>query len=107
MLLHKIPLTYSMTKCSTRLLEVSSAAVPHQRAAVPRHLPQQRLIHLHHLFNHLILLQFLKLMMNMMKIKKKMQKALITHDYDKQFNGITPLITSLGVFERELLLDLI
>jgi hypothetical protein len=37
----------------------------------------------------------------MMKIKKRMKMALITHDFDKLFNGITPLITSLGVFERE------
>jgi len=44
LLLHKFPLTYSIEKGSTHLLNIS-------RAAVPPHLPQQQLLQLllHHL----------------------------------------------------------
>ena len=39
MLLHKFPLTYSIDKGSTHLLNISRVAVPLIRAAVPPHPP--------------------------------------------------------------------
>ena len=49
-LLHKFPLTYSIKKGSTHLLNISRATVPLIRAAVPPHPPQQQLLQLllHH-----------------------------------------------------------
>jgi hypothetical protein len=100
LLLHKIPLMYSMIKCSTPLLENSRAAVPYSGAAVSHPLPQQQLHQLlHHIFRGSILIPYLK--KKKLKIKKKKKKVLSIQDYAKPFNGITPLTTSLEASEGE------
>ena len=104
-MLHKIPLTYSMTKCSTLLLDISRAAVPHLGTAVPRPLLQQQLHQLlHHIFRGSILIPYLKkkkLKIKKKKKKKKKKKVLSIQYYAKPFNGITPLTTSLEASEGE------
>ena len=51
LLLHKFSLTHSIDKGNTHLLNISRAAVPLMRVAVPPHPPQQQLLQLllHHL----------------------------------------------------------
>ena len=99
MLLHKFPLTYSIDKDSTHLLNISRAAVPLMRAAVPPHPPQQQFLQLllHHLKGSTWSLFLNK---KKQKVQKKNKEVLSIQGYVKLYNGITPLTTSLGVFER-------
>jgi hypothetical protein len=98
MLLHKFPLTYSIDKGNTHLLNISRAAVPLMRAVVPPHPPQQQLLQLlHHLKDSTWSLSLNK---KRLKVQKKNKEVLSIQGYVKLYNGITPLTTSLGAFER-------
>ena len=99
MLLHKFPLTYSINKGSTHLLKISRAAVPPLRVAVPPHPPQQQLLQLllHHFKGSTWSLSLNKKKLN---VQKKNKEVLSIQGYVKLYNGITPLTTSLGAFER-------
>ena len=92
MLLHKFPLTYSIDKGSTHLLNIS-------RAAVPPHPPQQQLFQLllHHLKGSTWSLSLNK---KRLKVQKRNREVLSTQGYIKLYNGITPLTTPLEAFER-------
>ena len=99
LLLHKFPLTYSIEKGSTHLLNINRATVPLMRAAVPPHPPQQQLFQLllHHLKGSTWSLSLNK---KRLRVQKKNKEVLSIQGYVKLYNGITPLTTSLGAFER-------
>ena len=88
-LLHKFPLTYSIDKGSTHLLNISRAIVPLMRAAVPPHLPQQQLLQLllHHLKGSTWSLSLNK---KRLKVQKRNREVLSIQGYVKLYNGITP-----------------
>ena len=99
LLLHKFSLTHSIDKGNTHLLNISRAAVPLMRAAVPPHLPQQQFLQLllHHLKDSTWSLSLNK---KRLEVQKRNMEVLSIQGYIKLYNGITPLTTSLEVFER-------
>ena len=99
LLLHKFPLTYSIDKGSTHLLNISRAAVPLIRAVVLPHLPQQLFPQL--LLDHLKDSTWsLSLNKKRLEVQKRNKEVLSTQGYIKLYNRITPLTTSLEAFER-------
>ena len=99
LLLHKFLLTYSIDEGSTHLLNISRAAVPLMRAAVLPYLPQQQFLQLllHHLKDSTWSLSLNK---KRLKVQKRNKEVLSIQGYVKLYNGITPLTTFLGAFER-------
>jgi hypothetical protein len=92
-------MTYSIDKGSTHLLKISRVAVLLLRVVVLPHPPQQQLLQLllHHFKGSTWSLSLNK---KKLKVQRKNKEVLSIQGYVTLYNGITPLTTSLGAFER-------